>query len=35
MCSHQVEVVFVKYEGKVLVGNLQQQGAPPSCKEVK
>ena len=35
VCLHQVEVVFVKYEGKVLVGNLQQQGAPPSCKEVK
>lgn len=35
VCSHQVEVVFVKYEGKVLVGNLQQQGSPPSCEEVK
>jgi len=35
VCLHQVEVVFVKYEGKVLVGNLQQQGAPPSCEEVK
>lgn len=34
VCSHQVEVVFVKYEGEVLVGNLQQQGAPPSCEEV-
>jgi len=35
VCSHQVEVFFVKYEGKVLVGNLQQQGAPPYCEEVK
>jgi hypothetical protein len=35
VCRHQVEVVFVKYQGKILVGQLQQQGALPSCVEVK
>lgn len=35
ICRHQVEVVFVKYQEKILVGQLQQQGALPSCVEVK
>jgi hypothetical protein len=34
-CKHQIQVVFVKYQGKILVANLQQQGTAPSCTEVK